>query len=519
MNISSYLEISEEEILRAGTTVEKIQEDLTLPNPEYAAKKRFGKGRYMINVPKDICYLRKRGENYILPRNYFGSIPEGVKDKRCEGRAVSFKHTIKLRDYQEKFCDDNNYEIRNSFDVVFNMPTGAGKTLMSIWYAEELGMQTLILVPTYYLARQWEQKIKEFTDATCNVLTPEDTELPLDSDFTIALLETLTVRELPKKFINNVGHLIVDEAHRSGAESYLPLLDIFPAKYRTALTATFRRADGVHKILAYHFGKVLKMPNVLPRPMVYGVKTGIDVQGVLSKNRPTEKLLNFLDLNFNSEYHETKSAVSFNPTDKIIAEADKQMRLGMITKAEHKEIVSGIKHCKEMSYTVLESYLNEHSGRRKLIINLIQKCLDSGRNVLFLAKRKDILKALHKYFAKYRPMLIVSETNKRTEEEEEYLQNGCKLILGVMQLAKEGLDVAKVDTLVISCGVADMTQPIGRIARLHPDKKYPIGFYFVDNNYMSYATFKKAQKTMEENSDFQYSDTFSNLKRKIRFAD
>ena len=36
-------------------------------------------------------------------------------------------------------------------------------------------------------------------------------------------------------------------------------------------------------------------------------------------------------------------------------------------------------------------------------------------------------------------MLIISETKERTPEEEAYLQNECRLIFGVTQLAKEGL--------------------------------------------------------------------------------
>lgn len=514
MIISSYLEISEREIRELGTTVEEIQRDLTLPNPEYVAKVRFGKGKYMINTPKEICYLRKKGESYILPRNYFSETLY-FTDKRIEGRDIEVSHNITLRDYQEEYFAGMNILEE---DVILNMPTGHGKTTCAIYRSSKIGKQTLILVPTYYLARQWEQRVSDFSVSSCHVLSPNDTDVPLDRDFTVVLLETLTVRELPKEFIQNIGHVIVDEAHRSGCESYLPLLDIFPARYRTALTATFRRADGVHKILKHHFGSLVTMDNVLPRPKVYGVMTGVDVQGVVSKNRPTGKLLDFLDT-VGEPYHETKSSVSFNPLERISRLADKMVEEKRMTKTDYREIMSGIKHAKDISYTVMESYLNDHSGRRKIIISLIEECMKAGRTILFLAKRKDILKSLHKYFAKYKPMLIVSETNSRTAEEDRYLQEECKLIFGVTQLAKEGLDIARLDTLIISCGISDLTQAIGRISRIEDGKKYPMAFYLLDNNYMAYSTFKKAQGSITDCAEYMYNKPVNEIKTIVRFAD
>ena len=156
-----------------------------------------------------------------------------------------------------------------------------------------------------------------------------------------------------------------------------------------------------------------------------------------------------------------------------------------------------------MSYPVVDSYLNEHSGRRKVAIRAIQESLDAGRTVLFLSKRKDTLKALHKYFAKYRPMLIVSETNERSNEDEEYLQKSCPLIFGVTQLAKEGLDIDRLDTLIIHLPMKDTEQAIGRISRLYKDKQFPLCLYLLDDCSITYAVYNNAKKFFRINADFK----------------
>lgn len=100
-------------------------------------------------------------------------------------------------------------------------------------------------------------------------------------------------------------------------------------------------------------------------------------------------------------------------------------------------------------------------------------------------------------------MVIVSETAKRTEEEDYYLQNECRLVLGVTQLAKEGLDIDRLDTLIIHLPMKDTEQAIGRIARLHPTKKQPKAFYLLDNFPITQAVFTNAKKFLKINGDFK----------------
>lgn len=392
-------------------------------------------------------------------------------------------------------------------------------TVQGIYLSYIRSVQTLIIVPTYYLAKQWMQRIEEFTTATCFIVTSKSKEIPTYSDFTIIVADLFACRVLPRELIKNVGHVILDEAHRMGAETYLPILDEIPARYRTALTATFRRADGVHRILKYHFGEHIKMTNRFPKPFVYGVKTEVVLQGVVSKNKPHSAFLEFMEKYYKGFYklHETKGAIAYDSKEnkKLRPLADDLLSKKLLTKTAYREICACLKRGEEMAYATVESYLNDHAARRKEVITIIEECMKAGRTVLFLSKRKDTLKSLHKYFAKYKPMLIVSETNVRSDEDEEYLQTKCPLIFGVNQLAKEGLDIDRLDTLIIHLPMADTEQAIGRISRLCDGKKQPVALYLVDKCPLTFATFSKAKKSFAINADYQGDILLHQVKDKL----
>ena len=507
MEWRSNLRISESELLKMGEHIEDIKPLLTLPNPEYSSMMRFGKGRFYKKIDTHICYLKKEGDTYVLPRYFFG---EPKDTSAYMGRETSYSCSIALRDYQEEFFTTNKDTIEKHSGILIEAACGNGKTVMAIYLSYLRRKQTLVLVPTYYLAKQWKNSIAHFTNASCVILTSKDKEIPTDKDFTIVVMDLFSCRVLPEELIKNIGHTVLDEAHRVGAETYLPILEEIPSYYRTALTATFRRTDGVHRILKYHFGEHLKMENRFPRPLVYTIRTGIKVNSVISKNKNYTSFVKYLD-EINYPYKETKKTLSYVSDNNLRIEADKRMIKGGMTKTAHREILGCLKRGSELSYSVVDSFLNENSARRKLVISLIQKCLDAGRTVLFLSKRKDVLKALHKYFERYKPMLIVSETTERSDEDEEYLQNTCPLIFGVTQLAKEGLDIDRLDTLIIHLPMKDTEQAIGRISRLHKDKKFPLCLYLLDDCPITYAVFNNAKKFLKVNADYKGERTLQTI--------
>lgn len=493
--------LTEKEIVSLGSSVEDVAEALSLPNPEYEKMVRFSKGRWYKTPPKTLSYLRKQDDGYIIPR-YFFAIPQDKVGTMGREFGYKMKKSFRLRDYQEEFLSKFSGDIESNGGLLIEASCGSGKTVLGIYLAALKGRQSMVLVPTYYLARQWQQRIEEFSDYSCYIVKSSDKQVPVDYDFVIIAMDLLNCRNLPDDLLDNTGTVILDEAHRMGADSYLPIIDSCTAHNRIALTATFRRQDNVHKILAYHFGLHIKMENRFPRPLFYAVSTGVEIKAVLTKSKPYNNFLKFLE-EIGHPYHETQKAIAFAPDKTLPQQLDELQDKKVFNKTQSKEILSCIKRSEDMPYTTLESYIGEHSGRRKVAISLVKKCLESDRTVLFLSKRKDILHTMKKVFSAYNPALIVSETNKRTPEEEQYLQNECHLILGVNQLAKEGLDIDRLDTLIIYLPMKDTEQAVGRISRLHPDKKQSIAFYLLDDCPLTYATFNSARKYININADLK----------------
>ena len=520
MDVASNIILTESEIEKHGTTLDKVRQDLTLPNPQWEGVSRFGKSKWALSkIPKYLCYLKEIGGRYVLPRYYFGTTLSDFigEDYRIKGAPLSSAAFLgSLRPYQTDFLAD--ISLLDNSGVLLEAACGSGKTVLGIYLSLARGKKTLVLVPTYYLAGQWKERIEMFTRCSCQIVTSKDTKIRTDSDFTIAVLDLFSVRVLPSDLVDSIGTVILDEAHRVGAETYLPILDQIPAYYRIALTATFRRADGVHKILRYHFGTHYKMESRFPRPLVYGISTDVNFERLISKNKPYQRTLEFFD-NVGIPYVETKSTVSFpnslagRTVDTIFTEYSFKEHLG---RTHTKEIQSCLKRGSELPYATVDTHLNENCSRMKLTVSIIQKCLDSGRTVLFLSKRKDTLRMLHKYFSAYKPMLIVSETNSRTEEEEKYLQTECRLILGVIQLAKEGLDIDRLDTLIIHLPMKDTEQAVGRVSRLAKGKQYPLCLYLVDNIPITWAVFKNAKKFFSINAEFRQVIRLSGLKTVLR---
>ena len=169
MEVGSNLLMTEKEVRSYGTTIETVISDLTLPNPEYQNMMRFGKGRFYKKVDSHICYLKKRGDKYIIPRYYFGEYKDGSS---CvvNGRKLKSRFLGKPRDYQDEFITANQAELLSHTGILLEAACGSGKTFLGLWLSYMRGVQTMILVPTYYLAKQWKQRIEEFTNASVVIL-------------------------------------------------------------------------------------------------------------------------------------------------------------------------------------------------------------------------------------------------------------------------------------------------------------------------------------------------------------
>jgi superfamily II DNA or RNA helicase len=122
----------------------------------------------------------------------------------------------------------------------------------------------------------------------------------------------------------------------------------------------------------------------------------------------------------------------------------------------------------------------ESTERTLFIIDIIKKAADKKRNVLVLSERRihcetmhDMLKALDMDVSLYMGGMKAEEL-KEAEK--------AQIIIGTYSQAQEGLDIPKMDTLVMATPKSDIKQAVGRVLRETKGKKHdPVIWDIVDN--------------------------------------
>ena len=147
-----------------------------------------------------------------------------------------------LREYQRAALD----AWREAGDRgVVELPTGAGKTVVAIRAIVELGVPTLVVVPTVDLLDQWERELGREFDAPIGRFGggEQRREAITVSTYDSAYLKTDAVGDA-------FEFVVFDEVHHLGGAGYRDAARLLAAPARVGLTATFERPDGAHETVA-----------------------------------------------------------------------------------------------------------------------------------------------------------------------------------------------------------------------------------------------------------------------------
>lgn len=502
--------------------LERIKAELTIINPVYESKLRHSKWKPR-EEEKYLYFWHYKNNHYYFPRNILKALNISCSDVQTNKKPGEFADIIfspKLRDYQKQFL--NQVGINTwIYDKIFEVPCGHGKTIIALYLASIFKKKTLVLVTTNYLAKQWQQRAKEFCGEEARLLNSKLSitklsTLPNISIVTLSMYNNLqdTISQLIKK---EVGFVVMDEGHRSGAESYQSIIETLPAKKRLCLTATFRRLDGKEKILQYHFGEKHTMQNQQPLAKVYPLETNCTIDYLIPRDKIKDED-RFVDAMIDSKCFKLIKATDefFNITYvKKFAWEGKSHMLDKIPEMDlhgrDKKLLTDI--LSKITFAHYDNYIAKDGKRIRILKNAIQKCLKDGRTILVLSKRKNLLHQLDRIFSKtsVKKALIISETNKMKQEERDYVQNEAELILGINQLAQEGFDVARIDTVIFCHPITDTEQAIGRSGRVLPGKKQAIVLYLVDNCWVYRNMFRKSINFIKINAKLKGDITISEL--------
>ena len=172
--------------------------------------------------------------------------------------------TIQLKNYQKKALHEINVNYANGTkSQLLVMATGTGKTVVFCEFIKELisvEKKVLILVHRDELINQAERRLKLHTSEPFGIEKAE--RKANNENIVLASVQTLKGKRLKKFAKDYFDVIVIDECHRSTANSYMTVRNHFKKSHVLGVTATPERQDDL-KITKKHFQKIAFTYNLL----------------------------------------------------------------------------------------------------------------------------------------------------------------------------------------------------------------------------------------------------------------
>lgn len=420
--------------------IETVRQELTMPNPDYIKKQRMG--LWTGNTDQQLYFYHVDGSSLVIPcgagklvRPYRGADTIIEQDLADNGSILYPGAEVPLYDYQKEAVEA--MEIAGC--GILQSPCGSGKTQMGIALAAKLQRRTLWVTHTADLLNQSYDRARQYY--------PEDIlgritagRVHIGSHMTFATVQTLSKLDLLKyKYTWDV--VIVDECHRvsgtpASAKMFYRVISSLASRYKYGLSATVHRADGL-------------------------IKSTFAVLG----------------------------EVRYQVPDKAVAE--KTMQVQVLRRDTGIEIN---RCCLDtdgtLVYSKLIPYLTESLERNQMIVGDL--VANRGHHNLILSDRLQHLQQLRAMLPAelwgLTAMIDGKMTSKlakakRIQAIEDMRSGRIRYLFASFSLAKEGLDIPRLDRLYLTTPKKDyavVTQSIGRIARTFEGKGQPVCYDYVD---------------------------------------
>ena len=198
----------------------------------------------------------KRTGFIYTPRNMY---QVATDDQREAGDRVDFAHVFTPRNSdQENVIDDCLMRLRRGENFILEAPTGWGKTYVCVAIIAAMGRRALVIVTKDDIVKQWANAVNTIIKDCRIGYWRGDTVPKRDDQIVIGLVQSLRKGQerYPAELFKGFGFVVVDEAHRMGADEFSQSMWHFPAKLRLGLTATPDRKDGKEMVFKGHIGPV-----------------------------------------------------------------------------------------------------------------------------------------------------------------------------------------------------------------------------------------------------------------------
>lgn len=435
---------------------------LSFPNPDYLKKQAMGK--WTGNTQREIVLYERAGNRLYIPFGECKAIYRRFKNditrvdvRICPLRARKYDSCINLYGYQENAVE----AVLRAKNGILVAPCGSGKTQMGLEVVARIGGKTLWLTHTTDLLTQSMNRAKQcFGLPASEYGTITAGKVNVGNTLTFATVQTASNIDL-SQYRDEWDCIVVDECHKAvGSPTqmmmFYKVLSALSARFKLGLTATPYRADGLERCMFALLGDII---HEVPQSAVAGNTVPVRVKFVNT---------------------------GYTPDIDNITDGDGTL-----------------------NYAKLISDITENKDRNVVIVGEIQRAAQNGA-VLVLSDRLQHLDVMEKRLCAVFPYRTARLGIASTKAEKERrarlltdLNNGAlNVVFATYKLAKEGLDVPNLRTVVLSCPVKDKTtviQSAGRVARKADGKEYGTVVDFSDDFGLLHGYEKKRRGYYKKN--------------------
>ncbi|WP_299333651.1 DEAD/DEAH box helicase [uncultured Psychroserpens sp.] len=177
--------------------------------------------------------------------------------------------------------------------------TGTGKTFLAAFDAKAFNPKKLLfVVHRLNIAKKAMETFQIIFGNTKTMGLYSGNKRELDCDFVFSTVQTISKSTHLKQFDRACfDYIIIDESHRSGAESYIRLIDYFQPKFLLGMTATPDRTDGndIYSLFDHNIAYEIRLSKAMEEDMLipfhyYGV-TDLSVNDEILENESDFRLL------------------------------------------------------------------------------------------------------------------------------------------------------------------------------------------------------------------------------------
>jgi superfamily II DNA or RNA helicase len=369
-----------------------------------------------------------------------------VDEARAYGADVAAAQLPALRPFQEEALQA--WRAAQGRGVVV-LPTGAGKTVLALAAIANKRRDTLVVVPTLDLVRQWRERLVEaFGCAVGAVGGGEHDVKPL----TVTTYDSAWTHM--EHLGNRFGMVVFDEVHHLCAESYAFAARLCLAPYRLGLSATPERADGRDALLAELIGNI-----------VY--RQEIDaLEGAYLADYDTERVEVALTEDERDAYLEARAQYRGFVMAQGIRMSDPQgwstFLMRASRSAEGRAALAAYRAQRRISFAtpqkldVLADLLERHRGTRTLVFS------DDNATAYAVSRRFLVPVITHQTKLKERTDVLRAFADGRLP------------VVATSRVLNEGVDVPEAEVAIVLSGsgsVREHVQRLGRILRKREGKR------------------------------------------------